>query len=55
MFRAEPAVGRVVEDVALEGAGGFLVEAGSVQGAAEGLGVGDGEFDLDFGSHENRV
>lgn len=52
---AEAAVGGVVEDVALEGAGGLLVEAGIAEEAAEGVGIGDGEFDFDFAGHRDRV
>jgi hypothetical protein len=54
-LRAEAAVGRVVEDVALEGALGFEVEAGVAEAAGEGLGIGDAELDFDFGGHGFRV
>ena len=53
-LRAEAAVGRVVEDVALEGARSFLVEAGGAEAADEGLGIGDGEFDFDFQGHKRK-
>lgn len=54
LARAEAAVGGVEEEVALEGAGGFLVEACRVEPADELGGVGDRKLDLDF-HHENRV
>jgi hypothetical protein len=52
---AEAAVGGVVEDVALEGAGSFEVKAGVEEAAGEGAGIGDGEFDFDFEGHWNSV
>ncbi len=47
---AEITGGGVVEDVVLEGAGSFELEAECGETGLEGEGVGDGELELDLGT-----
>jgi hypothetical protein len=55
LLGAQTAVGCVVEDVAFEGAGGFLFEAGVFEALRQCPWIGDAELYFNFEVHEDSL